>query len=146
MQLINEDIMRDIHHADSEWKIILLRYFNPVGCHPSGEIGEDPVGFPNNLMPFVQQVAVGRRESLTVFGHDYDTRDGTGVSILNFDFFHLIHNQRMTFPVLIYCPTFSHNKVAPRCNCILNTGTVFWRCRSEITFMSWIWQSAIPRL
>ncbi|KAG0555642.1 hypothetical protein KC19_12G184500 [Ceratodon purpureus] len=78
-KLMNEEIMRDIHHADSEWKIILLRYFNPVGCHPSGEIGEDPVGYPNNLMPFVQQVAVGRRESLTVFGHDYDTRDGTGV-------------------------------------------------------------------
>jgi UDP-glucose 4-epimerase len=86
--------MRDIHHADSEWKIILLRYFNPVGCHPSGEIGEDPIGYPNNLMPFVQQVAVGRRESLTVFGRDYDTRDGTGVSTLYFKFFSLLKKSK----------------------------------------------------
>uniref|UniRef100_A0A7I4CSP6 UDP-glucose 4-epimerase n=1 Tax=Physcomitrium patens TaxID=3218 RepID=A0A7I4CSP6_PHYPA len=78
-KLFNEDIMRDVHHADSEWKIVLLRYFNPVGSHPSGEIGEDPMDYPNNLMPFVQQVAVGRREMLTVFGKDYKTRDGTGV-------------------------------------------------------------------
>ncbi|KAG0582175.1 hypothetical protein M758_3G038100 [Ceratodon purpureus] len=78
-KLINEDIMRDVHHSDPEWKIVLLRYFNPIGSHPSGEIGEDPVGYPNNLMPFVQQVAVGRREVLTVFGTDYKTRDGTGV-------------------------------------------------------------------
>lgn len=79
VQLFNEDIMRDVHHADPEWKIVLLRYFNPVGSHPSGEIGEDPMDYPNNLMPFVQQVAVGRREMLTVFGKDYKTRDGTGV-------------------------------------------------------------------
>lgn len=79
LQLIIEDIMRDLQASDSEWRIILLRYFNPVGSHPSGEIGEDPLGIPNNLMPFVQQVAVGRREALTVFGRDYNTRDGTGV-------------------------------------------------------------------
>lgn len=78
-KLIIEDIMRDLQASDSEWRIILLRYFNPVGSHPSGEIGEDPLGIPNNLMPFVQQVAVGRREALTVFGKDYNTRDGTGV-------------------------------------------------------------------
>ncbi|XP_024382054.1 UDP-glucose 4-epimerase GEPI48 [Physcomitrium patens] len=78
-KLINEDIMRDVHHADPEWKIVLLRYFNPVGSHPSGEIGEDPMDYPNNLMPFVQQVAVGRKEVLTVFGQDYPTRDGTGI-------------------------------------------------------------------
>jgi UDP-glucose 4-epimerase len=79
VQLINEDILRDVHQADPEWKIILLRYFNPIGAHPSGEIGEDPLGIPNNLMPFVQQVAVGRRKFLTVFGQDYKTHDGTGV-------------------------------------------------------------------
>lgn len=90
VQLINEDIMRDVQHADPEWKIILLRYFNPVGCHPSGEIGEDPLGFPNNLMPFVQQVAVGRKETLSVCGHDYDTRDGTGVICLHLKCSHLI--------------------------------------------------------
>lgn len=74
-----EDICRDIHRADKDWNIILLRYFNPIGAHPSGNIGEDPRGFPNNLMPFVQQVAVGRRPALTVFGNDYSTKDGTGV-------------------------------------------------------------------
>ncbi len=61
-----------------EWQLVSLRYFNPVGAHPSGRIGEDPLGRPNNLMPFVAQVAVGKREVLSVFGDDYDTRDGTG--------------------------------------------------------------------
>ena len=74
-----EEIARDLHVADPEWRIILLRYFNPVGAHPSGLIGEDPRGIPNNLMPFLQQVAVGRRSELTVFGKDYPTIDGTGV-------------------------------------------------------------------
>lgn len=78
-QLYIEEICRDIYRSDSEWKIILLRYFNPVGAHHSGYIGEDPHGIPNNLMPFVQQVAVGRRPALTVFGNDYNTKDGTGV-------------------------------------------------------------------
>ncbi|MEJ9077121.1 UDP-glucose 4-epimerase GalE [Gordonia malaquae] len=74
-----EQILRDVAVADDSWRIALLRYFNPVGAHPSGEIGEDPNGLPNNLMPFVSQVAVGRREKLSVFGDDYDTPDGTGV-------------------------------------------------------------------
>jgi len=74
-----EEMMRDITNADAEWRTIVLRYFNPVGAHPSGRLGEDPQGFPNNLMPFVQQVAVGRRKELTVFGSDYNTKDGTGV-------------------------------------------------------------------
>ncbi|CAI9094322.1 OLC1v1030044C2 [Oldenlandia corymbosa var. corymbosa] len=78
-KLFIEEICRDIYGSDSGWKIILLRYFNPVGAHPSGYIGEDPRGIPNNLMPFVQQVAVGRRPALTVFGNDYSTKDGTGV-------------------------------------------------------------------
>lgn len=78
-KLFIEEICRDVHRADPDWKIILLRYFNPVGAHPSGFIGEDPRGIPNNLMPFVQQVAVGRRPELTVFGNDYQTKDGTGV-------------------------------------------------------------------
>jgi hypothetical protein len=79
MQLFIEEICRDVQRSDAEWKIILLRYFNPVGAHPSGHIGEDPRGVPNNLMPFVQQVAVGRRPHLMVYGTDYKTRDGTGV-------------------------------------------------------------------
>lgn len=78
-QLTIEEICRDVHRAEPDWKIILLRYFNPVGAHHSGYIGEDPRGIPNNLMPFVQQVAVARRPALTVFGNDYNTIDGTGV-------------------------------------------------------------------
>ncbi|XP_028069353.1 UDP-glucose 4-epimerase GEPI48-like [Camellia sinensis] len=78
-KLFIEEICRDTHLSDTKWKIILLRYFNPVGAHPSGYIGEDPHGIPNNLMPYVQQVAVGRRPALTVFGNDYSTKDGTGV-------------------------------------------------------------------
>jgi len=74
-----ENILRDIYVADSSWKIVLLRYFNPVGAHISGTIGEDPADIPNNLMPFVAQVAVGKRKLLQVFGSDYDTVDGTGV-------------------------------------------------------------------
>jgi UDP-glucose 4-epimerase len=79
-----EEICRDIYHSDPEWNIILLRYFNPVGAHPSGYLGEDPCGTPNNLMPFVQQIAVGRRPSLTIFGNNYATKDGTGVLFLRY--------------------------------------------------------------
>ncbi|MEQ3637507.1 MAG: UDP-glucose 4-epimerase GalE [Thalassolituus sp.] len=74
-----EDMLRDLHRSDGEWSVALLRYFNPVGAHESGEIGEDPGGIPNNLMPFIAQVAVGEREQLNVFGGDYPTHDGTGV-------------------------------------------------------------------
>jgi UDP-glucose 4-epimerase len=74
-----EECLKDLHHSDPQWSITLLRYFNPVGAHPSGLMGEDPQGIPNNLMPFIAQVAVGRRESLAVFGDDYPTPDGTGV-------------------------------------------------------------------
>lgn len=78
-KLISENILRDVEAADPAWSIALLRYFNPVGAHPSGIIGEDPRGIPNNLLPFVAQVAVGRRARLQVFGNDYATPDGTGV-------------------------------------------------------------------
>ena len=78
-KLFVEEILRDLYISDNEWKIVLLRYFNPVGAHPSGTIGEDPSGIPNNLMPFVAQTAVGKRACLSVFGDDYDTQDGTGV-------------------------------------------------------------------
>lgn len=74
-----EDMLRDLHRAQPAWRIALLRYFNPVGAHESGRIGEDPNGVPSNLMPFIAQVAVGKRESLSVFGQDYATVDGTGV-------------------------------------------------------------------
>ena len=81
-----EQILKDVHVADSEWSIALLRYFNPIGAHESGLIGEDPSGIPNNLMPFIAQVAVGKRPELSVFGDDYDTIDGTGVR----DYIHVV--------------------------------------------------------
>lgn len=80
-----EDVLRDIYKSDSEWKVAILRYFNPVGAHESGLIGEDPLGVPNNLMPFIAQVAVGKRDKLYVFGGDYSTPDGTGLR----DFIHV---------------------------------------------------------
>ena len=81
-----EQILTDLHTADSEWKVILLRYFNPIGAHESGRIGENPKGIPNNLVPYITQVAVGKLESLGVFGNDYDTPDGTGVR----DYIHVV--------------------------------------------------------
>lgn len=77
-KLFIEHVLTDLYESDKEWNVMILRYFNPVGAHESGEIGEDPKGIPNNLMPFVQQVAVGRRTELSVFGTDYNTKDGTG--------------------------------------------------------------------
>ena len=74
-----EQILTDIQKADPEWNVILLRYFNPIGAHKSGRIGENPNGIPNNLMPYITQVAVGKRQELGVFGNDYPTPDGTGV-------------------------------------------------------------------
>ncbi len=85
-KLMSENILRDVEQADPRWKIALLRYFNPVGAHESGQIGEDPRGTPNNLMPYISQVAVGKRERLQVFGSDYDTPDGTGVR----DYIHVV--------------------------------------------------------
>jgi UDP-glucose 4-epimerase len=77
-KLFVEEILRDCHASDDTWNTLILRYFNPIGAHPSGRIGEDPQGIPNNLMPFIAQVCVGRREELGIFGDDYDTPDGTG--------------------------------------------------------------------
>ena len=85
-KLFIEQILRDLYVSDKEWSIALLRYFNPIGAHESGRIGENPNGIPNNLMPFITQVAVGKREKLNVFGNDYDTKDGTGVR----DYIHVV--------------------------------------------------------
>ncbi|QTD64333.1 UDP-glucose 4-epimerase GalE [Acinetobacter towneri] len=85
-KLIVEQLLQKLAQADARWSIALLRYFNPVGAHKSGQIGEDPQGIPNNLMPYVTQVAVGRREKLSIFGNDYDTVDGTGVR----DYIHVV--------------------------------------------------------
>ena len=83
---MTEQILSGMAHADPEWSIVLLRYFNPIGAHESGMIGEDPRGIPNNLMPYITQVAVGRREKLSVYGNDYPTHDGTGVR----DYIHVV--------------------------------------------------------
>ncbi len=85
-KLMSEEILRDLHQADPSWNIALLRYFNPVGAHESGRIGEDPNGIPNNLMPYIAQVAIGKLPELSVFGDDYPTPDGTGVR----DYIHVV--------------------------------------------------------
>ncbi|MEE3414491.1 MAG: UDP-glucose 4-epimerase GalE [Prevotella sp.] len=81
-----EEVLTDVQKADPEWNVVLLRYFNPIGAHPSGLIGENPNGIPNNLMPYITQVAIGKRERLGIFGNDYDTPDGTGVR----DYIHVV--------------------------------------------------------
>ena len=85
-KLMIEQILNDLWNSDKEWSIALLRYFNPIGAHESGRIGENPNGIPNNLMPYITQVAVGKREKLSIFGSDYDTVDGTGVR----DYIHVV--------------------------------------------------------
>lgn len=85
-KLVVEEMLRDLYASDSTWEIMILRYFNPVGAHESGLIGEDPQGIPNNLMPYIAQVAVGRRDKVNVFGDDYPTHDGTGVR----DYIHVV--------------------------------------------------------
>ncbi|MGB4588323.1 MAG: UDP-glucose 4-epimerase GalE [Clostridiaceae bacterium] len=85
-KMMIEYILRDLYASDKDWSIALLRYFNPIGAHESGKIGEDPNGVPNNLMPYITQVAVGKLEKLTIYGDDYDTPDGTGVR----DYIHVV--------------------------------------------------------
>lgn len=85
-KLMNEQILRDTAAANPGFNVVLLRYFNPVGAHPSGLMGEDPSGIPNNLMPFISQTAIGKRDKVSVFGNDYDTKDGTGVR----DYLHVV--------------------------------------------------------
>lgn len=96
-----EQILRDAAKADEEWSVVLLRYFNPIGAHKSGLIGEDPRGIPNNLMPYISQVAIGRRECLSVFGDDYDTHDGTGVR----DYIHVVDLARGHVAAIDYMRT-----------------------------------------
>lgn len=97
-KLMIEHILQDLSASDPSWSIALLRYFNPVGAHPSGLIGEDPNGIPNNLMPFISQVAVGKRAQLSVFGNDYPTHDGTGVR----DYIHVVDLARGHLKALQY--------------------------------------------
>ena len=97
-KLITENLLHDLHDADRDWRISILRYFNAIGAHPSGRIGEDPSGVPNNLLPFVAQVAVGRRNCLNVFGDDYPTPDGTGIR----DYLHVVDLARGHVKALDY--------------------------------------------
>ncbi|OWK12772.1 GALE [Cervus elaphus hippelaphus] len=107
-----EEMIRDLCQADKAWNAVLLRYFNPIGAHASGRIGEDPQGIPNNLMPYVSQVAIGRREELNVFGNDYDTEDGTGVR----DYIHVVDLAKGHIAAL--------KKLKEQCGCrIYNLGT-----------------------
>ncbi|MBU5268064.1 UDP-glucose 4-epimerase GalE [Virgibacillus proomii] len=85
-KLIIEEFLKDLSASNPKWRVVLLRYFNPIGAHESGRIGEDPKGIPNNLMPYITQVAIGKRDKLKVFGNDYNTHDGTGVR----DFIHVV--------------------------------------------------------
>ncbi|MFZ5968930.1 MAG: UDP-glucose 4-epimerase GalE [Bacillota bacterium] len=85
-KLMIEEILNDLYISDKEWSVALLRYFNPIGAHESGKIGEDPNGIPNNLMPYITQVAAGKREKLSIFGSDYDTHDGSGIR----DYIHVV--------------------------------------------------------
>lgn len=85
-KIVTEQLLMDLCQADSEWSATILRYFNPIGAHESGTIGEDPQGIPNNLMPYITQVAVGKRDHLSIFGDDYETKDGTGVR----DYIHVV--------------------------------------------------------
>jgi len=110
-KLMIEDILRDLYESDVSWKISILRYFNPVGAHESGLIGEDPNGIPNNLMPFIAQTAIGKRECLHVFGDDYDTIDGTGVR----DYIHVVDLANAHLKALEFLKT-------PMCEAI-NIGT-----------------------
>ena len=97
-KLIVEQMLRDLYRSDPAWRISLLRYFNPVGAHASGELGEDPRGTPNNLLPYIAQVAIGRLPHLRVFGNDYNTRDGTGVR----DYIHVVDLARGHLAALNY--------------------------------------------
>ena len=107
-----EQILSDLTVPDKEWNVILLRYFNPIGAHKSGTMGEDPSGIPNNLMPYITQVAVGKRDHLNVFGNDYDTHDGTGVR----DYIHVVD--------LVIGHVKALNKIREKCGLkIYNLGT-----------------------
>ncbi|NOX94551.1 MAG: UDP-glucose 4-epimerase GalE [Alphaproteobacteria bacterium] len=115
-KLFIEEILKDLSRGNENWRIVNLRYFNPVGAHPSGRIGEDPNGVPNNLFPFIAQVAVGRRDKLMVFGDDYTTRDGTGVR----DYIHVSDLARGHVAALDYL---SAQKTGGATDINLGTGT-----------------------
>lgn len=97
-KFIIESILKDIYNSDDAWKVAILRYFNPIGAHPSGLLGEDPLGIPNNLLPYLAQVAIGRREKLSIFGNDYNSRDGTPIR----DYIHVVDLAKGHIAALAY--------------------------------------------
>ena len=121
-KLFQEQILRDVHVADPSWTIVLLRYFNPVGAHESGLLGEDPKGIPANLTPYVAKVAVGELKEVQVYGDDYDTPDGTGVR----DYIHVSTWPRATWPSL----TTSTRKACSSTTWVLATATPCLRLSS----------------
>ncbi|MDX1391827.1 MAG: UDP-glucose 4-epimerase GalE, partial [Rheinheimera sp.] len=133
-KLMIEHILEDLVHADPDWGITLLRYFNPVGAHSSGLIGEDPSGMPNNLMPFISQVAVGKRAKLSVFGNDYPTHDGTGVR----DYIHVVDLARGHVKALQYLQLHSGIEAIN-----LGTGTGY-SVLDMVTAFSRVNQVAVP--
>ena len=133
-KLMIEHILEDLLHADPDWGITLLRYFNPVGAHSSGRIGEDPSGMPNNLMPFISQVAVGKRAKLSVFGNDYPTHDGTGVR----DYIHVVDLARGHVKALQYLQLHSGIEAIN-----LGTGTGY-SVLDMVTAFSRVNQVAVP--
>ncbi len=108
-KLFIEEILKDLYVSDSGWDIVILRYFNPVGAHESGTIGEDPNGTPNNLMPFITQVSVGKQKYLNIFGDDYDTKDGTGVR----DYIHVVDLSNAHVKAIDYLNKTQKNKISP---------------------------------
>ena len=130
---MSEQILRDTAFADEEWSIALLRYFNPIGAHSSGLIGEDPRGIPNNLMPYISQVAVGRRDHLNVFGNDYDTHDGTGVR----DYIHVVDLARGHVCAIEYMQKHKGENV-------FNLGTGMGYSVLDMVKDTWAWQSKNP--
>ena len=131
---MTEQILRDLSVADPTWRIALLRYFNPIGAHESGRIGEDPRGIPNNLMPYITQVAVGRRQQLSVFGNDYPTHDGTGVR----DYIHVCDLAKGHVAAVDYCAKHTGCEVFN-----LGTGTGYSVLDMVHTFAS-VNQVAVP--
>lgn len=145
-KLFLEEIMRDLHKSDSSWNILLLRYFNPVGAHKSGKIGENPNGIPNNLMPYIAQLASGKRKELSVFGDDWDTKDGTGVrECVARPPLGPLHFR----PLLISAASVRHSNLG--CQALLSGGlmvccAVHSSRAHAVTFMSLIWLSGtLPR-
>jgi UDP-glucose 4-epimerase len=104
-----EEILKDLVKSDDTWSVISLRYFNPVGAHESAKIGEDPKGIPNNIMPYIAQVAVGRRKDLKVFGNDYNTPDGTGGSVLKKQKSSILGLKRVDGTCTIYLSVLHYN-------------------------------------